>query len=124
MAPDAPWLQAKLDAITSEFLSGGGHGAVYEAQFLAYLDCLLVARGAPSSEMWAAYREACRQATPEGVGPRCFALNLPHRKTLVEALQAFQEARLSGGADPETPPGDLTGLLDFFDGQGSESEPR
>jgi len=91
------WLRSKLDHITAEFLGGGGYGAVYEAQFLAYLECLLVvfhqdvAPGNQSANFWEQFKEACVAATPEGKTPRNFTFYIEDRQELVDALRAFQK---------------------------------
>lgn len=118
---NSSWFQWKLDAITSEFLTGSGHGSIYEAQFLAYLDGLLVALGVPSCEMWNGYREACRRLTPKGTDPRCFSLNFPERRSLVDALQEFKNQRENLVEEWTPPPAvgaqeEPLGILDFLEG--------
>ena len=115
------WLRSKLDHITTEFLDGGGYGAVYEAQFRAYLECLLVTRG-QSANFWERFKEAC-----EGEKPHNLAYYIEDRQELVDALQAFQKRfnlprkvdavsvpEATAQNEPVTSSGD-DGALDLFD---------
>ena len=106
------WLLSKMDLITAEFLKGEGYGAVYEAQFLAYLECLLVASGKDPNILWDAYRAEAK----DGCKPRCFAHRLTNRQDLVDALQGLQRKfavpRRRRSA-PKTSGGD--DILDLFE---------
>ena len=79
------WLTSKLEHITKEFLEGGGYGEVYEAQFIAYLDC----RESHLPDFWERFKTACDARTPEGQEPRCFAFYIEDRQELVDALAEF-----------------------------------
>jgi hypothetical protein len=86
------WLRSKLDHITQEFLDGGGYGGVYEAQFLAYLECLVAHwHGTPRVDsFWPEWRKVCAKATPEGKKVQALSNWLQDRKELVKALRDFQ----------------------------------
>lgn len=84
------WLQAKLDHITTEFLGGGGYGAVYEAQFLAYLEVLLQVRGQDPARVWTDLEAVRKAETPEGEPVRSFSHAITDRQELADALKRFQ----------------------------------
>lgn len=86
------WLLAKLDHITQEFLAGGGYGGVFEAQYLAYLECLVaVTRGSAAAEsLWADWYDVCAKAAPEGEKATCLSNRVTDRAELVTALQECQ----------------------------------
>ena len=86
------WLRSKLDHITREFLAGGGYGGVFEAQYLAYLECLVASVSGPQAapRVWDGWHEVCAQATPEGEQPCCLSNRVESREELVKALQQFR----------------------------------
>jgi len=92
------WLRDKLDHIAKEFLGGGGYGAVFEAQFLAYLECLVVVRRGDPAEVWTRFREECEAAAPEGEEPVCHSNRISDRQELADTLRAFWQS-----FDPEVP---------------------
>jgi hypothetical protein len=119
------WFRNKLDHITKEFLDGGGYGAVFEASFIAYLECLLVHRGGQPVDIWGLWTGVCKEATPEDEPVQCLSNRVPDREELVKALQNFR-GRFDGPTrhslvvtseaqlDP-LPRSTETGGLDLFD---------
>lgn len=86
-----PWLRTKLDTITKEFLDGGGFGAVFEATYLAYLECYIAARNGDFHKMWHDFRADCVKLTPEGEEPRGhYHRTEGNRQALVDLLVAFR----------------------------------
>ncbi len=83
------WLRDKLDQITGEFLGGGGYGTVFEAQFLAYLECYVAARGGDPTTVWSKLRQR-QQEIPEGEEVRSFSHTITDRQELVDVLQTFR----------------------------------
>jgi len=85
------WFTSKMEHITKEFIEGGGYGAVYEAQFLVYLEAREVAchGGDTEDRFWLKFTEACKARTPEGKDTKCFAFYIEDRQELVDALAAF-----------------------------------
>jgi hypothetical protein len=83
------WLRTKMDLLTEEFLSGGGWGQLYEAQFLVYLECFVVARGGDGSTVWTKLRELRQMETPEGEEVRGYSHVLDDRKELATALTIY-----------------------------------
>ena len=83
------WLRSKLDRITFEFLEGSGNGIAYEAQFLAYLECLVAHQRGPAAaiSVWHKFMGACAEASNP---PACFSSRIYDRQELVNALREFQ----------------------------------
>lgn len=86
------WLRGKLDHITQEFLEGCGTGAVFEAQYLAYLECAVADRQGSevAGRVWDEWTEVCSRATPDGEPVRCLSSRVLDREELVAALRRFQ----------------------------------
>lgn len=83
------WLHAKMESLTDEFLSGLGVGWVYEAQYLAYLECYVFARFDQAHTFWIDYAEYQKAQTPEGQPPSQLAHHLDG-SDLVNALRQFR----------------------------------
>ena len=86
------WLRRKLDHITQEFLAGEGYGGVFEAQYLAYLECLVAHwQGVLATPgVWVAWHEVCAKATPKGEKVTCLSNRIADRAELVRALNQFR----------------------------------
>jgi hypothetical protein len=109
------WLLDKLDHITEEFLGGGGFGTVFEAQYLAYLECLLTARGHPA-DIWTRLREMRQKSTPPGEPVRSLSYVIEDRQELVDALLAFR-AQFEGPSRAKLPSTrGIEAVLDFLGG--------
>jgi len=125
------WLREKIDHITTEFLAGGGHGAVYEAQFLAYLECGIKASKGNPTRIWTEFTALCVEAAAEGEPPRSYSCRITDRQELVDALRTFQrrfetprKARFAAPSPPaQTEPvtssseGEALGLFDLLTGE-------
>jgi hypothetical protein len=99
-----PWLKAKLDVLTEEFLGGDGFGVIFEVSYLAYLECFVVARGGDPNQMWADFKAECVKETPEGEEPSGHYLRTEgDRPELVRLLQAFR-ANYDPPAQAPAPP--------------------
>ena len=85
------WFRSRLDSLTSAFLEGHGYGAVFEAQFLAYLDGLVAStRGEEAaSRVWVGWHEVCASKAAGGP-PVCLSNVIQDRQDLVDAMRAFQ----------------------------------
>ena len=85
------WLQGKLDGITQEFLDGASYGAIFEAMYLTYLECLVAHwLGVPvARRVWSEWGAVCTKATPDGAKVQCLSSHVTDRKELVTALQGF-----------------------------------
>lgn len=86
------WLRTKFDHITAEFLAGGGTGAVFEATYLAYLECLVAHWGGTdqAARVWIEWGEVCTKATPSGEPVRCMSNRVTDREELVKSLHQFR----------------------------------
>jgi hypothetical protein len=86
------WLDSKLDAITKEFLDGGGYGAVFEAQYIAYLECQEFQSGGPAAAalVWSLFTEVCTEAVTGDEKPTSFSSRITDRQDLVDALKKFR----------------------------------
>lgn len=81
------WLEAKLDLLAEEYLTAGeANNAVFEAQFLAYLECLSQME-TPCNTVWQTYRRFCQGSAFSDQGLM--------GKALVEKLVEFR-ARVLG----------------------------
>lgn len=118
------WLLTKLDHLTQAFLAGGGYGGVFEAQYLAYLECLVAAtRGLAAAEsMWADWYDVCAKAAPEGEKATCLSNRVPDREELVAALQQFQRRfdgptrRVLRVPKPRSRTGEEVNIFDLLNG--------
>lgn len=117
------WLQSKLDHITQEFLAGDGYGAVFEASFLAYLECLVACQQGASKagRVWSEWADICAQDAPKDEKVQCLSNRVTDRKALVDRLQGFQICLDGSGPAPDGAPvnppaieteGDLFELFD------------
>lgn len=86
------WLRDKLQNVTKEFLDGASFGTVFEAVYLAYLECLVAHwRGVPAArEVWEGWHKVCEERTPPGEKVSCLSTWVTDRQELVDALQAYQ----------------------------------
>lgn len=119
------WLRAKLDGLIQEFLDGSGYGGVYEAQFLAYLECLVAHEyGVPRvTAFWDEWRTVCAAKTPQGGQVQCLSNLIQDREELVRALREFQR-RFTGPTKrrfkapvPPAPPVQGVDMIDFILGK-------
>ena len=86
------WLLGKLDNITDEFLGGSGQPMAYEAQYLAYLECLAYLWHGPdkAGSVWEMYREWLQERTP-GEPVRALYASVADRQEMVRLLRAFHK---------------------------------
>ena len=117
------WLRQKMDSLALSFQEGAGEGAMFEAQYLIYLECLVAATKGPDDApiVWEGWVEVCTEAATEGQGPLCLSSRVTDRGELVAALQRFQrrfEAPKKGPRPRKTrphihsePEGDLFAFL-------------
>lgn len=117
------WLIEKLKLLTQEFQAGHGPSEVFEAFYLAYLECLQVAEGRDASRVWSQWTLWCQEQAGEGE-PVQPMNRMTDRQGLITALTTFQrhlcppvQARIRAPVPPETSPVD--DLLDMFEVLGS-----
>jgi hypothetical protein len=110
------WLQSKLDQITREFLAGDGTGLLFEAQYLAYLECLLMyAHGTPQAEhLWVSWQACCAQNTPSGMKVRCLSHHVMDRPKLAQHLDQIRR-QSQGPKALNIPCAILDERMDLFD---------
>lgn len=85
------WLKGKLEVLVEWFLEGEGSAVAFEAQYLAYLECLSACWHGPDSAhvMWEKYREWLLERSPQEE-PGALSNTVTNRQELVDALLAFR----------------------------------
>jgi len=114
------WLLKKLDYMEQGYLKHGGSPQVFEAQYLAYLECYVSATKGDPNKVWTLLREIRAQETPEGENVRGYSHTLTGTK-LVKALSSLRH-RLGGPSRKGTlqgaqlpPPVRSEEVMDLFD---------
>ncbi len=109
------WLESKLDHLAVEFLSGSSYGGIFEAQFLAYFECLVALRGKDPTQVWARHTQDCQAVTPDGEQLTCHGNRIADRQELVNTLCRFKQSFETPVKRPPEQPKATQGPLDLFE---------